>query len=87
MSATGAIPGRLGPASPITAPYESCAGAAPRVGGAAGGRQVDDAVLMRPDRRPAAVTGVGIDFTRYDLDRFGIHWRLDRRLRRPRERP
>jgi DNA/RNA endonuclease G (NUC1) len=38
-------------------------------------------VLMRPDRRLAAVTGVGIDGARlYDLDRSGIDWRLDPRL-------
>jgi DNA/RNA endonuclease G (NUC1) len=38
-------------------------------------------VLMRPDRRLAAVTGVGIDGARlYDLDPSGIDWRLDPRL-------
>jgi endonuclease G len=38
-------------------------------------------VLMRPDRRLAAVSGVGIDGARlYDLDRAGIDWRLDPRL-------
>ncbi|WP_454555619.1 DNA/RNA non-specific endonuclease [Geodermatophilus nigrescens] len=38
-------------------------------------------VLMRPDRRLAAVTGVGIDGAKLmDLDRAGIDWRLDDRL-------
>ena len=38
-------------------------------------------VLMRPDKRLAAVTGVGIDGSRLmDLDRDGINWRLDPRL-------
>lgn len=38
-------------------------------------------VLMRPDRRLAAVTGVGIDGALMrDLDRDGISWRLDDRL-------
>jgi endonuclease G, mitochondrial len=38
-------------------------------------------VLMRTDRRLAAVTGVGIDGARLlDLDRSGIDWRLDDRL-------
>jgi endonuclease G len=38
-------------------------------------------VLMRPDRRLAAVTGVGIDGGKLmDLDRAGIDWRLDDRL-------
>jgi endonuclease G len=38
-------------------------------------------VLMRPDRRLAAVTGVGIDGALLrDLDRDGIDWRLDDRL-------
>jgi endonuclease G, mitochondrial len=38
-------------------------------------------VLMRTDRRLAAVTGVGIDGARLlDLGRSGIDWRLDERL-------
>jgi endonuclease G len=38
-------------------------------------------VLMRRDRRLAAVTGVGIDGAKlFDLDRSGIPWRLDPRL-------
>ena len=38
-------------------------------------------VLMRPDRRLAAVTGVGVDGARLlDLGREGIDWRLDPRL-------
>jgi endonuclease G len=38
-------------------------------------------VLMRPDRRLAAVTGVGIDGALLqDLPREGIDWRLDPRL-------
>jgi DNA/RNA endonuclease G (NUC1) len=38
-------------------------------------------VLMRLDKRLAAVTGVGIDGSRLmDLDRAGIAWRLDPRL-------
>jgi endonuclease G len=38
-------------------------------------------VLLRTDRRLAAVTGVGIDgATLMDLDRSGIRWRLDPRL-------
>ena len=38
-------------------------------------------VLMRPDRRVAAVSGVGIDGAKLlDLDRSGIDWRLDPRL-------
>ncbi|MDQ1058260.1 DNA/RNA endonuclease G (NUC1) [Arthrobacter globiformis] len=38
-------------------------------------------VLMRPDKRLAAVTGVGIDgSTLMDLDRAGIPWKLDPRL-------
>jgi endonuclease G len=38
-------------------------------------------VLMRPDRRLAAVTGVGIDGALLqDLPREGIEWRLDPRL-------
>lgn len=38
-------------------------------------------VLMRLDKRLAAVTGVGIDGGRLmDLDRAGIAWRLDPRL-------
>ena len=38
-------------------------------------------VLMRPDRRLAAVTGVSIDGAKLmDLDRAGIDWRLDDRL-------
>ena len=38
-------------------------------------------VLMRPDRRLAAVTGVGIDGALLqDLPRAGIEWRLDPRL-------
>lgn len=38
-------------------------------------------VLMRPDRRLAAVVGCGIDGARLvDLDREGIDWRLDPRL-------
>jgi endonuclease G len=36
---------------------------------------------MRPDKRLAAVTGVGIDGgTLMDLDRGGIPWKLDPRL-------
>lgn len=39
-------------------------------------------VLMRLDKRLAAVTGVGIDGEKLiDLDRAGIVWRLDPRLR------
>jgi endonuclease G len=39
-------------------------------------------VLMRLDKRLAAVTGLGIDGDRLmDLDRSGINWRLDPRLR------
>lgn len=39
-------------------------------------------VLMRPDKRLAAVTALGIDGTRLiDLGRSGIPWRLDPRLR------
>lgn len=39
-------------------------------------------VLMRLDKRLAAVTGVGIDGGKLrDLDRSGINWRLDPRLR------
>lgn len=39
------------------------------------------AVLMRPDKRLAAVTGLGIDNTKLiDLARAGINWRLDPRL-------
>lgn len=39
-------------------------------------------VLMRLDKRLAAVTGLGIDGTKLmDLDRAGINWRLDPRLR------
>lgn len=38
-------------------------------------------VLLRPDRRLAAVTGVGIDGAALlDLDREGIDWRLDPRV-------
>jgi DNA/RNA endonuclease G (NUC1) len=38
-------------------------------------------VLMRPDKRLAAVTGVGMDGSKLvDLDRAGIQWRLDPRL-------
>jgi DNA/RNA endonuclease G (NUC1) len=38
-------------------------------------------VLMRPDKRLAAVTGVGIDGEKLiDLDRAGISWRMDPRL-------
>jgi endonuclease G, mitochondrial len=38
-------------------------------------------VLMRPDRRLAAVSGVGIDGARLvDLDRAGIDWRFDPRI-------
>ncbi|MBT2550580.1 DNA/RNA non-specific endonuclease [Arthrobacter sp. ISL-65] len=38
-------------------------------------------VLMRLDKRLAAVTGVGIDGEKLmDLDRSGINWRLDPRL-------
>jgi DNA/RNA endonuclease G (NUC1) len=38
-------------------------------------------VLMRLDKRLAAVTGLGIDGTKLmDLDRAGINWRLDPRL-------
>jgi DNA/RNA endonuclease G (NUC1) len=38
-------------------------------------------VLLRTDKRLAAVTGVGIDGgTLMDLDRAGIPWRLDPRL-------
>ncbi|MBT2546907.1 DNA/RNA non-specific endonuclease [Arthrobacter sp. ISL-65] len=38
-------------------------------------------VLMRLDKRLAAVTGVGIDGSKLmDLDRTGIRWRLDPRL-------
>ena len=38
-------------------------------------------VLMRPDKRLAAVTGLGIDGENLmDLDRAGIQWRLDPRL-------
>ena len=38
-------------------------------------------VLLRPDRRLAAVTGVGVDgATLLDLDRAGIDWRLDPRV-------
>src|SRR5688572_19174053 len=37
---------------------------------------------MRLDKRLAAVTGVGIDGAKLmDLDRAGINWRLDPRLR------
>src|SRR5918994_890219 len=39
-------------------------------------------VLMRLDKRLAAVTGLGIDGSKLmDLDRSGISWRLDPRLR------
>ncbi len=39
-------------------------------------------VLMRLDKRLAAVTGVGIDGAKLmDLDRAGINWRLDPRPR------
>jgi endonuclease G len=39
-------------------------------------------VLIRLDKRPAAVTGVCIDGEKLmDLDRAGIRWRLDPRLR------
>lgn len=39
-------------------------------------------VLMRLDKRLAAVTGLGIDGSKLiDLDRSGITWRLDPRLR------
>ncbi|WP_307000441.1 DNA/RNA non-specific endonuclease [Arthrobacter sp. V1I7] len=39
-------------------------------------------VLMRLDKRLAAVTALGIDGTKLmDLDRSGIQWRLDPRLR------
>jgi endonuclease G len=39
-------------------------------------------ILMRLDKRLAAVTGLGIDGARLmDLDRSGINWRLDPRLR------
>ena len=39
-------------------------------------------VLMRLDKRLAAVTGLGIDGAKLmDLDRSGINWRLDPRLR------
>ncbi|SFU11563.1 DNA/RNA non-specific endonuclease [Arthrobacter sp. ov118] len=38
-------------------------------------------VLMRPDKRLAAVTGLGMDGSKLvDLDRAGIPWRLDPRL-------
>ncbi|MFB0840441.1 DNA/RNA non-specific endonuclease [Arthrobacter sp. E44] len=38
-------------------------------------------VLMRPDKRLAAVTALGIDGAKLmDLDRSGIQWRLDPRL-------
>ena len=38
-------------------------------------------VLMRPDKRLAAVTGLGMDGSKLmDLDRAGIAWRLDPRL-------
>ncbi|MET3934387.1 hypothetical protein [Arthrobacter sp. OAP107] len=38
-------------------------------------------VLMRSDKRLAAVTGVGIDGeTLTDLDRAGIPWKLDPRI-------
>lgn len=38
-------------------------------------------VLMRPDKRLAAVTALGIDGAKFiDLDRSGIDWRLDPRL-------
>lgn len=38
-------------------------------------------VLMRPDKRLAAVTALGIDGAKLmDLDRSGIDWRLDPRL-------
>ena len=38
-------------------------------------------VLMRPDKRLAAVTALGIDGAKLmDLDRSGIRWRLDPRL-------
>lgn len=39
-------------------------------------------VLMRLDKRLAAVTALGMDGTKLiDLDRSGIQWRLDPRLR------
>jgi endonuclease G len=39
-------------------------------------------VLMRLDKRLAAVTGLGIDGSKLmDLDRAGIRWRLDPRVR------
>ena len=38
-------------------------------------------VLMRPDKRLAAVTALGLDGTKLkDLERGGIQWRLDPRL-------
>ncbi|MFC9772084.1 MULTISPECIES: DNA/RNA non-specific endonuclease [unclassified Pseudarthrobacter] len=38
-------------------------------------------VLMRPDKRLAAVTALGLDGTKLmDIDRGGIQWRLDPRL-------
>jgi endonuclease G len=38
-------------------------------------------VLLRPDRRLAAVAGLGIDGARlFDLERSGLDWRLDPRL-------
>jgi DNA/RNA endonuclease G (NUC1) len=38
-------------------------------------------VLMRPDKRLAAITALGIDGAKLmDLDRWGIDWRLDPRL-------
>ena len=43
-------------------------------------------VLQRPDKRLAAVTALGMDGTRLiDLDRSGIPWRLNPRLRGPTE--
>ena len=62
--------------------------------GAAAGADVDTvllpythfSVLMRLDKRLAAVTGLGIDGTKLmDLDRAGINWRLDPRLSEDRQ--
>lgn len=38
-------------------------------------------VLMRPDKRLAAITALGIDGSKVmDLDRSGIYWRLNPRM-------
>jgi DNA/RNA endonuclease G (NUC1) len=80
------LAGRKGFDENFLGPHVPLPGLSPRAAARAGADTVllqytHFSVLMRLDKRLAAVTGLGIDGTKLmDLDRAGINWRLDPRL-------